>query len=81
LQKDVLQRAAIRACAQFIERAFGDQAPVLDDADALRHPFGHFQDVRGENDGTAALHMVQQQILDLACGGSIQAGQRLVENQ
>ncbi len=67
--------------AQRVERALGDQPAALDHADALGHALGHFQDMRGHDDGDAGPHALDQHVLRLPRGGGIEAGQRLVQDQ
>ena len=38
---------------QLVQRAFGDQPPVGDDADAVGHALGDFENMRGHDDGAA----------------------------
>ena len=71
---------APRLAVQLIERALGDEPAVRDDADAVGHALGDFQDVRGHDDGAASAYALAQHVLDLARGAGIEPGQRLVEN-
>jgi hypothetical protein len=50
------------------------------DADAIRHALGHFQNVRGHQNGAAGARAFAQHVLDLARGAGIEPGERLVEN-
>ena len=45
--------------AQFVERALGDEPPAGDDADALGHALGDFEDMRGHDDGAAGAHALR----------------------
>ena len=54
---------------------------MRDDADAVRKPLRDLEDMRGHDDGRARPHAICQNILDLAGGGGVEAGQRLVEHQ
>ena len=65
---------------QFVERAFGDQAPAGDDADAVGHALGDFENMRGHDDGAAGGDALAQHVLDLARRAGIEPGQRLVED-
>ncbi len=65
---------------QFVERAFGDQAPAGDDADAVGHAFGDFENMRGHDDGAAGGDALAQDVLDQAGGTGVKAGERLVED-
>ena len=81
IEEDFLERVlAADAGAQFGQRAFGDQLAVIDDADALGHAFGHFEDVGGHDDGDTLAHLVEQHLLDLPGRAGVEAGQRLVED-
>ncbi len=66
--------------AQLVERALGDQPAAGDDADAVGHALGDFEDVRGHDDGAAGGDALAQHVLDLARGAGVEAGQRLVED-
>ena len=66
--------------AQFVERAFGDQPAAGDDADAVGHALGDFEDMRGHDDGAAGGDALAQHVLDRAGGAGVEAGQRLVED-
>ena len=83
-EEDVFQ-AGRRRCpallAQFGERALGDQPAVRDDADALGHPFGDFEDMRRHDRRCAPrAHAFQQHVLDLARGRGVEPGQRFIED-
>ena len=73
-----LPRPALRF--QLGQRAFGDQAAVVEDADAVGQALGDLEDVRGEDDGGAGPHARREQVLHLAGDGRIEPGQRLVEH-
>ena len=65
---------------QLVERAFGDQPSARDDADAVGHALGDFEDVRGHDDGVAGRDPLAQHALDLPRRAGVEAGQRLVED-
>ena len=50
-------------------------------ADPLGQPFGHFESVRGQDDGRALSSPREEQILHLPRHGRIEPRQRLIENQ
>src|SRR5664279_3848264 len=52
--------------AQFVERAFGDQPAMGDDADAVGHALGYFENMRGHDDGAAGTHALLEHVFDLA---------------
>src|SRR5262249_48913344 len=83
MKEQVFERRILAAGpqAKLAERALGQQAAGLDDADAIDQPLRHIEDVRGENDGAAGPRSVVQQVLDLARDRGVEAGQRLVEDQ
>ncbi len=66
--------------AQFVERALGDQPAIGDDADAVSHAFGDFENMRGHDDGATGSNAFAQHVLDLARRAGIESGQRLVEH-
>ena len=66
--------------AQFVERALGDQAPAGDDADAVGHALGDFENMRGHDDGAAGGDALAQHVLNQAGGAGVEAGERLVED-
>ena len=66
---------------QFLERAFGDDAAALNDADAVDQPFCDLHDVGRENDGAAGAGPLQQQVLHFAGDRRIEPGQRLIQDQ
>src|SRR5437868_15333719 len=51
----VLQR--LRSGAQLVDRALGDDSALIADGYAVAQAFHHFEDMRGEKDGCAALHL------------------------
>ncbi len=60
IEEDFLERGlAADAGAQFGERAFGDEAAVIDHADSFGHALGDFEDVGGHDDGDALLHLAR----------------------
>ena len=54
---------------------------LVDDADAVAHALGNFQDVRGEEDGGAAFGHLAQDILDQPGGLGVQPDGRLIQYQ
>src|SRR5208282_1560442 len=66
--------------AQLLERAFGDEPAVGDDADAVGHAFGDFENMRGHDDGAAGAGALAQHAFDLPRRAGVEAGERLVEN-
>ncbi|EEF22777.1 conserved hypothetical protein, partial [Ricinus communis] len=65
----------------FGQRAFGDQAALADDADALSKAFRHLEDVCRQDHGAALFDVRHEQVFYLARRGRVQPGQRLVEDQ
>ena len=65
---------------QFCQRALGDQPAGGDDADALGHALGDFEDVGGHDDRAARRDALEQHVLHLPRGAGIEAGQRLVQD-
>ena len=53
---------------------------MRDDADAIGHALGDFENVRGHDDGAAGARALAQHRLDLARGAGVETGQRLVQN-
>src|SRR2546423_5134354 len=56
-----------------------DDAPAIDDRNAIAQPLGFFHQMRGEKDSFAARTDVAHQIPDLASGLRIETGGELVE--
>jgi hypothetical protein len=85
LQEDVLQAGAAlafaRLASQGVQRALGQQAAAGDDADAVGHALGHFENVGGQDHRAAGVDALLQHVLDQARGGGVQARQRLVQDQ
>ena len=65
---------------QFVEGAFGDEPAVGDDADAVGHALGDFENMRGHDDGAAGAHPFAQHAFDLTRRAGVEPGQRFVEN-
>jgi len=65
---------------QLSKRAFGDQLSGRDDADAVGHAFGDFENVGGHDYGAAGADPLLQQSLDVTGGERIEAGERLVQD-
>ena len=65
---------------QLVERALRDQPAAGDDADAVGHALGDFEDVRGHDHGAAGRDPLAQHVLDLPRRAGVEAGQRLVED-
>ena len=63
-----------------VKRAFGDKPSRRDDADAVGHAFGHFQNMRGHDHGAAGAHAFLQQSLDVARGYGVEAGERFIQD-
>ena len=51
-----------------------------EDPDAVGHALGNFENMRGHDDGAAGGNALAQHVLDLAGAASIEAGERLVED-
>ena len=66
---------------QLRRRSLLDDAPVIDDRDAVAQPFGFFHVVRGQHDRAARAAKAQHQLPQLAARLRIQPGRRLVEEQ
>src|SRR6266852_6703943 len=81
-EEGVLEAGAALAgwAAQLLERALGDETAAGDDADAVGHALGDFEDMRGHDDGAAGAHALAQHGLDLARRAGVEPGQRLVED-
>ena len=54
--------------------------PDGDDADAVGHAFGDFENMRGHDHGAAGAHALAEQSLDVARRHGVEAGERLVED-
>ena len=68
--------ALLPACRRkLLERAFGDQPAAGDDADAVGHALGDFEDVRRHDDGAAGGDVLAQHGLDLPGGAGIEPGE------
>ena len=81
-QERVFERRGAFAglAVQLVERALGDQPAAGDDADAVGHALGDFQDMRGHDHGAAVRDALAQHRFDLTRGRGIEAGERLVED-
>src|SRR5271166_4464432 len=66
--------------AQLLERAFCHEPAVSDDADAVGHAFGDFENMRGHDDGAAGAGALAQYAFDLPRRAGVEAGERLIEN-
>ena len=54
--------------------------PLGDDADAVGHALGDFENMRGHDDGAAGGDALAQDVLDQAGGAGIEPGERLIED-
>ena len=54
--------------------------PDGDDADAVGHAFGDFENMRGHDHGAAGANPVAEQSLDVTRGHRVKAGERLVQD-
>src|SRR4051812_46083648 len=64
VEEHVLQRQLVRAGAgaKLGERAFGEQAAVVDDADAVGEPFGDLENMGGDDDGGAIADLLLEHV-------------------
>src|SRR5262245_59468204 len=72
-QEDVLERALAALASQLRDRALGEQAPVVEDADAVADLFGGLEHVRAEQDRGAARGLVAEQVLQCARAARVEA--------
>ena len=66
---------------QLVETAFGQKLSILDDADAVGHALGDFEDVGGEDDGCAAFDALADQVFHQTAGGGVETCQRFIQHQ
>src|SRR3970040_2520873 len=81
-EEDIFQAAlALADAAQLIHRSGGDQASLVDDADAIAHAFGDFEDVGRKEHRRAAVSQLAQDVLDQARRLRVESDRRLLEHQ
>src|SRR5690625_813567 len=82
LQEHGLKRCSGRVSfsPELLERAFCDDAAIVDDADAFCHLLSELHDVGRQDDGAALRHVIKQQVLDRPRCSRIQPGERIIED-
>src|SRR5439155_396512 len=80
--KYVLKRSASVPRGELLRGPLGDEAPLVQDPDAIREPRGLIEVVRREHDGRVVLvAQIADERLHLALAPDVETGRRLVEKK